>query len=125
MITDFVVVLLTKNLPQQLTFYQQVLGLAQLFDNHDKHRTVGIGKEGRLFLVLREDVEENSHHLTEQKGPQILTFKCQGNVAETREKISAAGFKIRHTVELLQYHSTYLFIEDFDGNELCLDFLTE
>ncbi len=122
MINDFLVVMMTKNLSQQLAFYQDVLGLEKIFENTDNNRTIGIGKNERSFVVLREDTSEESHHLAEQKGPQILTFKCQGDVAETQERITQAGFKVRHTLELPQYQSTYLFIEDFDGNELCLDF---
>ncbi|MCP4473554.1 MAG: VOC family protein [Gammaproteobacteria bacterium] len=122
MINDFLVVVMTKNLSQQLAFYQDVLGLEKIFENNDNSRTTGVGRGERIFVVLREDTSEESHHLTEHKGPQILTFKCQGNITEMQEKITQAGFNIRHTLELPQYHSTYLFIEDFDGNELCLDF---
>ena len=119
MILDFLVVLMTKNLSSQLQFYKNVLDLELIFDNQD---TIGFGKNNRIFLVLREDKSEDSHHLSEHKGPQIITFKCQGNVDEYIEKIKASGFKVRDTLKLPKYNAHYLFIEDFDGNEICLDF---
>jgi len=103
----------------QAEFYKNVLGLDELFDNQN---SMGLGKNGNLFIVLREDKSESSHHLTEHKGPQILTFKCEGSLEQTLEKIKTTGFKIRDTLKLPTYNRHYLFIEDFDSNEICLDF---
>jgi len=72
MITDFLLLLMTKNLAAQLKFYRDLLNLELIFDNKD---VVGLGQDSRLFIVLREDVSGDSHHLTEQKGPQIITFR--------------------------------------------------
>ncbi|MCP3679081.1 MAG: hypothetical protein GY782_01895 [Gammaproteobacteria bacterium] len=62
MINDFLVVVMTKNLSQQLAFYQDVLGLEKIFENNDNSRTTGVGRGERIFVVLREDASEESHH---------------------------------------------------------------
>lgn len=116
---DFLVVLMTRNLPNQIKFYQAILELQIIFDNQD---TIGLGKNGRLFIVLRLDQSENSHHLSEQKGPQILTFKCAGDSGEFIEKLKRLGYELRNIVNLPDQSTQYLFIEDYDGNEICLDF---
>lgn len=69
-------------------------------DNQD---TIGLGQEGRLFIVLREDKDEDSHHLATQKGPQIITFKCHGNIDKTSNKIEQAGYKVRDNPLETQY----------------------
>ena len=119
MVLDFLVVLMTKNLSKQVCFYKDMLGLELIFDNRD---AIGLGKDKRIFIVLREDKSENSHHLSEHKGPQIMTFKCQGDVDSYIEKIRRSGFNVRDTLKLPEYNTHYLFIEDYDGNEICLDF---
>lgn len=119
MILDFLVVLMTKNLSNQVQFYKNVLDLKLIFDNQD---TVGLGKNNRVFLVLREDKSEDSHHLSEHKGPQIITFKCQGEIEQQIEKIKKAGLRVRDTLKLPMHNTHYLFIEDYDRNEICLDF---
>ena len=119
MILDFVVILLTKHIPEQIGFYKDMLELELLFENQNNY---GFGKDKRLFIILKKDTSEDSHHLTEQKGPQIISFKCNGNINQYMNKIQAAGFKVRDTLKLPEYNAHYLFIEDFDGNEICLDF---
>jgi len=119
MILDFLVILLTKHIPEQIGFYKDMLGLELLFENKDNY---GFGKDKRLFIILKKDTSEDSHHLTEHKGPQIISFKCNGNLDQYIKKIQAAGFKVRDTLKLPEYNAHYLFIEDFDGNEICLDF---
>lgn len=119
MIHDFLVVLMTNHISDQVRFYHEVLGLELIFDNQD---TAGLGKNDKLYIVLREDKSKNSHYLTDQKGPQIITFKCQGDINQYIDKISGLGFKIRDTLALFEHNSHYLFIEDADGNEICLDF---
>jgi catechol-2,3-dioxygenase len=119
MILDLLVVLMTQNLSRQVHFYKNILDLELIFDNQD---TVGLGKNKRLFIVLREDTSENSHHSLEHKGPQIITFKCQGDVEQYIEKIKKSGFRVRDTLKLPKHNAHYLFIEDYDGNEICLDF---
>lgn len=119
MISDFLVVLMTKNLAKQANFYKNILNLDQIFDNQD---TLGFGKNNRLFIVLREDKSEDSHHLSDHKGPQIITFKCEGDINHYIEKINNSGFKVRDTVKLPEHNTCYLFIEDYDHNEICLDF---
>lgn len=119
MIIDFLVILLTKNLSKQINFYKDILDLELIFDNQD---TVGFGKNKRLFFVLREDASEESHHLSEHKGPQIITFKCQGDIEQYIAKIKNSGFKVRDALKLPEQNTHYLFIEDYDCNEICLDF---
>ena len=92
MILTFLVVLMTKNLSRQVHFYKDILDLELIFDNQD---TVGLGKDKRVFIVLREDNSEKSHHLSEHKGPQIITFKCQGDIDQYIKKIKNSGFKVR------------------------------
>ena len=75
MILDFVVILLTKHIPEQIGFYKDMLELELLFENQNNY---GFGKDKRLFIILKKDTLENSHHLTEHKGPQIISFKCNG-----------------------------------------------
>lgn len=119
MILDFLLVLMTKSISQQTIFYKDILDLELIFDHED---IVGLGKNKRLFIILREDNSEESHHLSEHKGPQIITFKCQGDIHQYIEKINKAGFKVRDTLKLPKHDINYLFIEDHDGNEICLDF---
>lgn len=119
MILDLLIVLMTKNLSNQVRFYKDILELELIFDNQD---TIGLGKSGRLFIVLREDRTKGSHHLAEHKGPQIITFKCQGNIDFYIQKIKNSGFKVRDTLKLPEHNNHYLFVEDYDGNEICLDF---
>ncbi|MEM9243251.1 MAG: VOC family protein [Pseudomonadota bacterium] len=119
MISDFSIVLMTRHLHEQASFYQNTLGLALIFDNQD---TIGLGRDKRLFVILRKDTAEDSHHLAEQKGPVIMTFKCQGDIDDTIKKIKDDGYKVRDTLKLLEHNAHYLFIEDYDGNEICLDF---
>lgn len=119
MILDFLVVLLTKHFCEQMSFYKNILELDLIFENQD---SCGFGKNNRIFIVLKKDASDDSHHLTEHKGPQIITFKCKGNIDEYMNKIQNSGFKVRDTLELPEHHIHYLFIEDFDGNEICLDF---
>ena len=120
MINDFLMVLMTQHLAEQTHFYKDILGLELIFDKQD---TVGLGRHKKLFIVLRTDKAEDSHHQTEQKGPQIMTFKCQGSLDEYTEKISRSGFKVRNQLVLAEHPLQYLFIEDFDGNEICLEFI--
>jgi len=96
-----------------------MLELELIFDNQD---AIGLGKDKRIFIVLREDKSEKSHHLSEHKGPQIMTFKCQGDVDLYIKKIRRSGFNVRDTLKLPEYNTHYLFVEDYDGNEICLDF---
>ena len=119
MILDFLVVVMTINLSKQLQFYKGMLDLEVIFDSQD---TIGLGKNDRIFIILREDKSEDSHHLPEHKGPQIITFKCQGDINEYINKIRDSGFKVRDMLELPKHNMHYLFVEDFDGNEICLDF---
>jgi catechol-2,3-dioxygenase len=120
MIKGFLVVLMTTNIGNQLKFYKDILGLDIISEHAD---TIGLGKNGSLYLVLRDDHEHDSHHLTEHKGPQIITFKCEGDLNISMEKIRSAGFKIRDNLRLPEYNSHYLFVEDADHNEVCLDFI--
>ena len=120
MILDFLVVILTKHLSEQLSFYKDILGLELIFDNQDG---CGFGKDERLFIVLKKDTSEDSHHLAEHKGPQIITFKCNGNINQCIKKfrtqdLKHSGFKVRDTLELPEHNTHYLFIEDYDGNEI-------
>lgn len=119
MISDFLVVLMTTNLVEQVKFYKDLLQLELIFDNKD---TIGLGKNGRIFIVLREDKAEDSHHLTKQKGPQIITFKCQGKLEQFNDVVKQAGYKVRDKLTIAEHNVQYLFIEDFDANEVCLDF---
>ncbi len=119
MIIEFLLILMTRNLAKQASFYKDVLELDLQFEHQD---TCGFGKHKQLFIVLRTDTSENSHHLAEHKGPQIITFKCHGDMEQYATKIKEAGFKIRDTLKLPEHHIHYLFTEDYDGNELCLSF---
>lgn len=119
MIIEFSLVLMTKNLAKQASFYKDVLELELLFEHDD---TFGFGKSKQLYILLRQDTSENSHHLTEHKGPQIIAFKCQGDIEAYALKIKQAGFKIRDILKLPEHHIHYLFTEDYDGNEICLSF---
>lgn len=118
MIFDFIVVLMTKNLAGQCDFYQNTLGLEMIFNNGNN---IGLGSNDRAFIILKEDTSRDSHHLPENKGSQIITFKCNGDILQYIHKIKVAGFKIRDTLELNEYNLSYLFIEDFDHNEICLE----
>lgn len=71
---------------------------------------------------FREDKTKDSRHLSDYKGPQIITLKCQGDIVQCIEKIKKLGFKVRDTVKIPIHNTHYLFIEDYDGNEICLDF---
>ena len=116
---DFFIILMTNNLKQQAHFYQNVLGLDLQFEHQD---SIGLGKNHQLYILLKSDISKNSHHLSEHKGPQIITFKCQGIMQDYLNKIKQTGFRIRDTLELSDINQYYFFIEDFDHNEICLNF---
>ncbi|RUR14898.1 VOC family protein [Legionella sp. km535] len=119
MIQSFCAVLITNNLDKQKTFYKEVIGLNELF-HHDN--TVGLGVEDRLYIVLRVEDNPESHHKQENKGPVIITFPVDSQSKEMiMSRIENGGYKHRDTLTLSQYGSEYIFIEDADGNELCLD----
>ncbi|WP_367606754.1 VOC family protein [Legionella sp. W05-934-2] len=119
MIKAFCAVLVTKNFKEQLTFYKEVIGLTEFF-NQDN--TAGLGVNNQLHIVLRIEDNPESHHLKENKGPIILTFQINsGDRDALLSRIENGGYKIRDKLELPNYGSEYIFIEDFDGNELCLD----
>ncbi len=120
MITDFLVVIMTRQLKGQLSFYQNLLDLDIVFDNGD---TLGLGRGEQLYVVLREDNTADSHHLADHKGPQILTFKCDDTIENMVAKLETQNFKVRTRLPLPDYDCEYLFVEDFDGNEICLDFV--
>jgi len=119
MIKSFCVVLVTKNLEQQLTFYKDIIGLEEFF-NQDN--TIGLGYDNRLHIVLRAEYNPNSHHQQENKGPIIITFQVEEESKDLiMSRLVKEGHTIRDTLALPQYDSEYIFIEDVDGNELCLD----
>ena len=119
MIKSFCVVLVTKNLEQQLTFYKDIIGLEEFF-NQDN--TIGLGYDNRLRIVLRAEYNPNSHHQQENKGPIIITFQVEEESKDLiMSRLVKEGHTIRDTLALPQYDSEYIFIEDVDGNELCLD----
>lgn len=119
MISEFLLVLMTKNIEKQASFYKNVLELDLLFKHNG---TCGFGKNKQVFIILRNDTAEISHHLADHKGPQIINFKCQGDADHYSSKIKQAGFKIRDTLKLPEHSIHYLFTEDYDGNEICLSF---
>ena len=119
MIKSFCVVLVTKNLEHQFSFYKDVIGL-QEFYNQDN--TIGLGSDGRLHIVLKAEYNPDSHHQQENKGPIIITFQVEQEGKELiLSRLIKGGHIIRDTLSLPQYGSEYIFIEDVDGNELCLD----
>lgn len=119
MIKSFCIVLVTKNLETQSSFYKDVLGLEELF-HHDN--TIGLGYENKLYIVLKAEYDPNSHHEHENKGLIIITFQIDEKGKElVLNRLLSGGHKIRDTLILPQYNSEYIFIEDVDGNELCLD----
>lgn len=119
MIKSFCVVLVTKNMEQQLHFYKYVMGLDEFF-NQDN--TIGLGCDKRLHIVLRSEDNPNSHHQQENKGPIILTFQIDEDSKDLMmSRLVKGGHTIRDTLSLPQYDSEYIFIEDVDGNELCID----
>lgn len=119
MIKSFCAVLMTTNLENQKKFYTEILGLTELFC---KNEVVGLGDLGQLYIVLRQETDINSHHQKENKGPIILTFQVDSvdkNTIMTR--LVQGGLVIRDTLEIPEHNIDYLFIEDCDGNEICLD----
>lgn len=119
MIKSSCVVLVTKNLEEQLHFYKSVIGLDEFF-NQDNVIGLGCGKS--LHIVLRFEDNPNSHHQQENKGPIIISFQVGEESKDLiMSRLVEGGHTIRDTLSLPQYDSEYIFIEDVDGNELCLD----
>lgn len=118
-IENCISVVVTKNLAAQTKFYKETLNLETTFDNID---TIGFGKDSQLFIVLRKEITQNSHHNTENKGAVIITFKCFGSPLDCINKLKQTGTLVRNEVKLPDYNSHFVFIEDADGNEVCLDF---
>src|SRR3990167_9511794 len=95
-IADMYVILMTPHLKEQLLFYQNVLGLEQIFFEEE---AVGLGKQGRLLLILRaHDVNEQDHPSTAYKGPQLLTFSFDGAMENYEDKIKAYQVVVRDTL---------------------------
>jgi len=119
MIQSFCAVLLTNNLEKQKTFYKEVIGLSEFYHQDN---TVGLGVDNNLYIVLRIEDNPVSHHQQENKGPVIITFQVDSQSKEAiMSRIEKGGYKYRDRLTLPQYGSEYIFIEDVDGNELCLD----
>jgi len=75
-----------------------------------------------LHIVLKAEYNPDSNHQQENKGHIIITFQVEQEVKELiLSRLIKEGHKIRDTLSLPQHGSEYIFIEDIDGNELCLD----
>lgn len=118
MVKDFVLVLMTKNLEKQLSFYIETIGLELIFQEDG---VAGLGKSEHLYIVIKYDDSIDSHHMADNKGTHIITFKCE-YINLVLDKLDQKGIKIRDRIQVLQINSDYIFIEDADGNEVCLDF---
>lgn len=120
MVKAFCAVLVTHQLSKQLAFYTETLGLNLLFDNGD---TLGLGIDSTLCIVLRRETNPNSHHQKENKGPIIMTFQMDiKDKTDVLQRLRTGGYTLRSMLELPEHNTEYHFIEDADGNELCLDF---
>lgn len=114
------IVLMTKNIPSQLKFYKDTLELKIIFESEN---AIGLGLQDQLYLILRKDSEPQSHHDSKYKGPIILTFKFSSkNQPQLMQRIKNEGYVRRGSTLLPEYQSEYHFIEDADGNEICLHF---
>jgi len=114
---EFYVTLMTKSLLEQKKFYSELMSLDIIFESED---AIALGKEHKIFLLLKYDANENSHHLAEHKGASILTFKVPETLEYWKNKAQTNEIKIRDNLVLPQYKTSYLFLEDHEGNELCL-----
>lgn len=121
MIHDLQLVIMTKNIEGQLKFYKSFLGLNVLFQEEN---AVGLGINEKLHVILRQDTQEQSHHLDEQKGPVIMTFSVDDEYAlsDFKNLIHMSQYKLRNELIIEEYSVYYLFIEDHDQNEVCLSF---
>jgi len=115
----FYAVLMTQNKSKQIEFYQKALGLDVIFDSAD---ATGMGREGQVHLIIREDDNEDSHHLAAQKGPVILCFQMPGSEAVFVEHMGQLGYRIRFILPKNEYGQTFVFAEDADENEICATF---
>lgn len=116
---DCYVILMTKKFTEQRQFYQNIIGLEVHFEMHD---AIGLGRDRKIFLLLKKDLSEDSHHLSKHKGASIITFKVAGTIDEWRNKMVLNQLKIRDQLLLPEYQSGFLFVEDYEGNEICLVF---
>lgn len=116
----FYAVLMSPNRAKQVEFYQKALELDVIFDTAD---STGMGAEGRVQLIIRQDNDPSSHHLTAQKGPVILCFDMQGSSQTFLERMGILGYQIRSILPVNEYGRSYVFAEDADANEICVSFL--
>lgn len=116
---DCYVILMTKKLHEQQQFYQNIIGLTIIFQTQD---AIGLGRDRKVFLLLKYDHSEDSHHLAVHKGSSILTFKLAGDIDQWRNKVKQYQLTLRDQLLLPAYQTGFLFIEDYEGNEICLAF---
>lgn len=111
-------VLVTKNLQAQRDFYRDILSLEVNFENDE---VVTLGREDVLELVIRKDQEGESHHRldADNKGPFIPTFRFEMSAKEIEKKLPKGSYRGKYVDKYGE--STFLFIEDADKNEICLD----
>lgn len=99
-------------------FYSEVLGLKTIFDEDD---TIGLGIDDRLCVMLRLEDNPASHHQQENKGPVIISFGvCKGKADDLFRRMDRHNIKRRGEVKVESISKTLYFIEDPDGNEVCL-----
>lgn len=109
---------MTKNLKAQRDFYKDILSLEVNFENDE---VVTLGREDVLELVIRQDQEDEGHHRVEgeNKGPFIPTFRFEISAGEIEKRLPKGSYRGKYVDR--HGESTFLFIEDADKNEICLD----
>lgn len=115
-------VLMTQKLAEQKHFYTETLDLDLVFDNDD---TIGVGRGDDIFVVIREDTVDEHHHVSKHPGSAIITFKCDGDIEDYKRRLTEDNFKIKDIVQLPEHNTEFLFVEDAEANEICLDFPLE
>jgi len=119
MVDDCIIVIMTNNIGSQLAFYNNMLGLEIIFNRMSE---IGLGIHGRLVMIIKQGVSSDSHHSPLHKGPILISFKCNQGIDDCKQILKHNNVMLRGERDVPEYNVRYLFIEDPDGNELCLRF---
>lgn len=119
MIEDCIIVIMTNNISSQLKFYEEFIGLKVVFNRVSE---IGLGLHDRLIMIIKQGVSDDTHHSPLHKGPILISFKCLISIDECKNNLIRLNMKVRGERDIPEHGVHYLFIEDPDGNELCLRF---
>jgi hypothetical protein len=120
MISSLNFTIVTTDLDNLIPFYRDILKIPM--KNYIKNKVAIFRLNGMQFQIY-EQKSPYSHHKKDDdnKGTVVIGFSVSGPLESIREELKSKDVKIRS--EIIKDQNSpidMLFIEDFDGNEICL-----